>query len=570
MRRAVFVTSLCACAAAAAHAGTITVSVDADGITKGMPFQIMVEIAGREIASVTVPTPDGASIGPDPNYSGTQINYTRGALTTTKTLGYVVTPERAGDLVIPPFKAEIDGEAVESQALHVTVQDSPTPDDATARAVAGDQILFTQIKTDKTEAYPGEAITLTMEVWIVDGARVRYDPTGYPELTGFYAVPREPTEPADRVATREGRRYKVLMFRQTLFPTSAGEPRVGPWTWTCDVGYRGVARGKQIATDPFTIKVNPLPAPPPGFSGSVGAYRAAAALSAKVTDVGVPVTLTVGVVGDGNPDAVGAPPLPAIDGAYVDEPQRSALARQPGVPGGANFVYKITPQRGGRIPVPAIEYVYFDPAQRAYQTARTEPLELHVRDSAKPEDQVVVGAGAVEDTSPSLGDDIVEQPEDAGAIGREGDHTMKTVAGYGAPVIAYGIFALVVRRRRRFETDPAFARAYGALRAGIERLDEARRANRAEDALYRAVTGYLADQFNLPETGMTSAEAHIFFESHGVPADIADAFGKILKACERARYAAAQLSADEVGALIQGAQAGMERLDQFLKRGRPV
>ena len=558
----------CALAAFTAHAGTIRASIDADTVTKGVPFQIVLEIAGRDVARVDVPETDGATIDSQPNYSGTQINYVRGTLTTTKTLGYMVTPQRAGELVVPAFTAEVDGETIASEPVRVTVLDSPKTDDSEARSVAGDQVLFTQIKTDKKDAYQGEAIALSMEVWILDGARVRYEPAGFPELTGFYALPREPGQPGERMSTRDGQRYKVVTFAQTLFPASSGDLRIGPWTWTCDVAYRGMARGRQIKTDPFTIAVKPLPSPPDGFSGSVGTYQAVAALSAKTADVGVPVSLTIGIVGDGNPDAIGTPRLPAIDGAYIDEPQRAVLGVQPGGTSGENFVYKLTPQRAGDIRVPAIEYVYFDPSQDSYQTARTEPLVLAVRATAKPEDQVVVGAGGTENTAPSVGPDIVELTGDPGPIRPEDNRTIPTTVAALAPAAAYGAFALFVRRRRRFQTDRAFARAYGALRTGTERLCAARHADRPEDALYRAVTGYVADQFNLPETGMTSAEAQLFFESRQVPADAADTFHKVLKACERARYAASRLTADEVEALIQGAQTGMERLDAHLKRGR--
>ena len=135
-----------------------------------------------------------------------------------------------------------------------------------ARSLAGDQVLLTQIETDTLEAYQGEAITLTMEVWILEGARVRYDPTGFPELTGFYALPREPAKAEERMAARDDRKYKVVPFVQLLFPTSSGELRIGPWTWNCDIAFRGVARNRELKTDAFTIKVKPLPAPPDNFS----------------------------------------------------------------------------------------------------------------------------------------------------------------------------------------------------------------------------------------------------------------------------------------------------------------
>jgi hypothetical protein len=146
--------------------------------------------------------------------------------------------------------------------------------------------------------------------------------------------------------------------------------------------------------------------------------------------------------------------------------------------------------------------------------------------------------------------------------------TITTVLGYSTPVLAYLALALYVRRRKRFANDRAFARAYGALKSGIERLDAVRESGNGADALYHAVTGFIADEFNLPETGMTSAEAQLLFDARGIHSDVAGGVVKILKACERARYAAAELSPDEIGALTEGARAAMYALDEEQRRRR--
>ncbi|MDZ4860084.1 MAG: hypothetical protein SGI88_13990, partial [Candidatus Hydrogenedentes bacterium] len=134
------------------------------------------------------------------------------------------------------------------------------------------------------------------------------------------------------------------------------------------------------------------------------------------------------------------------------------------------------------------------------------------------------------------------------------------------PMLAYFAIGLVVRRQRRFATDIRFARSHRALRLGLQRLDEARGAPQPVDDLYHAVTSYLADEFNLPETGMTSADTRQILDARHIPEDIAAGLTRILKTCERARYAAETLSQDEVFALTEGARAVMERLDNFQKR----
>ena len=561
MRRAVLIVmSASVLIALRATAASIVASVDSSQVANGESFEVTVEISGREVERVSVPQLDGATIADRPNYSGTQVKVINGAVTSAQTLGYSVMPDRLGPLVIPPFEALVDGETIKSNEIRVTVSKSQS-----------DGLLFPVIKTDKTVAYQGEAIALTMELWIVENARVRINPTGFPEVTGFYALPSSVEDilnhKTSRGDTRDGKQYQVVTFTQMLFPASSGTLRIGPWSLDCDIGYAGRARNHSMKTQPFTIEVKKLPPPPDGFSGSVGKYQVAAALSIRTADVGVPLNLTVGVVGDGNPDAIGKPRLPAIDGMFVDEPRRSELAAQPGGANGKNYVYKLTPQRPGAVTVPVIEYIYFDPEQKSYQTARTEPIALTVRGTAKQEVQVVVGAGGTDNPASSLGTDIVESGANTGTISPRRDLTVPTGIAIAAPSMTYAAYALYLRRRRRFASDRAYARAYGALKAGVDRLAEADPPGaNAADALYRAVTMYVADQFNLPSTGMTSAEAQMFFDRHATPADIADTFIKILRACERARYAATALSDDEVRALVHGARTGMERLDEVLKR----
>lgn len=559
------------CAASTVRAATMSASVDEQSFTKGVPFQVNLRITGGTTSRIDLPDLDGATVDPKPSYSSKEIYYENGVMSAAFSVGYMVTPSRAGELLIPSFKAEVDGEIIESQPFRVTVEEGPKATDSTARSVAGDQNLFIQIKTDKEEAYQGEAITLTMEVWIYERLRgIQYDPTGFPELTGFYALPRDPHKEAERTDFRDGRRYSVVPFVQYLYPTTSGQLRVGPWTWNCAVGFPIRARNVTVKTDPFSIRVKPLPAPPSDFSGSVGTYQVFAEVTPQVTDVGVPAILAISVQGKGNPDAIGTPRLPSLDGVYIDEPKRSNLAPGPdGLPTGERFDFKLTPQRPGDIRIPPVSYVYFDPEQRSYQTTQTGELLLRVRGMTKREDQVIVGGGSSEPTAPSQGTDILPLSTDPGPLARRGDMTIPTALGYATPVVAYLALALYVRRRNRFAHDRAFARAYSALKSGIERLDAVRESGNSVDALYHAVTGFIADEFNLPETGMTSAEAQLLFDARGIHSDVATGFVKILKTCERARYAAAELSPDEIGALIEGARAGMYALNDELRRRRP-
>ncbi len=557
----------------ASPAGTLTATVSSTTVYNGVPFSIVVEAMGLDIGDFSVPSIEGATINKTPMAMSIKTVSVNGALSMSKTFEYRIRATRTGPLTIPPFRAEIDGTTVTSAALEVTVTEAPAQapsgrQQPTRRTLTAEEILFTEIRTDKLTVYKGEPLTLTMELWLYSQCSMTMLPGGAPEVTGFYAVPREPIAPernSERYETRDDRNYVVRTYTQTLYPTNTGTLRIGPWTVAgfVSAGSRPVEMERQ--TEPILITVEPLPEPPPNFSGSVGHLRIRSELRKNQTEPGVPATYLITIEGTGNPDAIGKPILPEIPDAYVDEPRRAARAGA--FPGEfrIDFAYAVTPAKPGNLVIPAIDYCYFDTESRRYQTSSTQPANLVVLGIGKPESQIVVGeGGAAGSDSESLNGDILPIVT-AATLGRPMGLTVPTVCAVTLPLLGYFMLAIHVTRQRRFATDIRFARAHRALRTGLSRLGEGESSQNPLDELYRTVASYLSDEFNLPESGMTSADARQLFAEQEVPEDIAGPFIRILKSCERARYAAAALSPEERRALFEGAQAAMERLNGFMK-----
>jgi hypothetical protein len=87
--------------------------------------------------------------------------------------------------------------------------------------------------------------------------------------------------------------------------------------------------------------------------------------------------------------------------------------------------------------------------------------------------------------------------------------------------------------------------------------------------LFHALTGYLADRFNVSEAGMTSSDARRLLESRINDAELIDGVVKVLRTCERSRYGGGELGVEEVQALFRGAESILERLEAgFGKGGR--
>ncbi|MDZ4859519.1 MAG: BatD family protein, partial [Candidatus Hydrogenedentes bacterium] len=378
------------------HAATLTATFNDSTVSRGVPFQIDVEAVGNDIGEVIVPDVPGATIASQPISTSIQASIINGVASLSKTFGFRVITEKAGSLSIPPFSANIDGARVESAPLTLTVSEDRTPKAAqrNRRVLTADQVIFTEIRTDKIEAFKGEPVQLNMEIWLHSECRIRPLPGGMPEVTGFYAVPRVPESQPKRFDTRDGQTYEVFTLAQTLYPTTTGELRIGPWTLSGYVAVGSVTREVERRTDPVFVTVKPLPPPPANFSGSVGKYRIAAELRRNQTEPGVPATFVLRVEGNGNPDAVGEPELPELPGAFVDTPKRAQKKKgQTQSEPAEEFSYRLTPTKPGDLRIPSIEYCYFDADAGEYTTVSTAPLVLQVVGPRKPEGQIVIGEG---------------------------------------------------------------------------------------------------------------------------------------------------------------------------------
>ncbi len=555
--------------------GNVQVTVDRDTVVQGDEFRITVQVAGDRLGEPELPDVPGLEISPQPVYRSIQASIVNGRTSTSKVRGYNAIANQTGTITIPPIPVKIGDSVAVSQPLTITVL--PKQHGASNRGnsqLTMDDVLQLTVDVSRHEVYVGQPVKVTYTLWALGGSVVRQYSSDFPETAGFYAVPRDPQQLDDGVsATRNARQYTAVHWVQTLYPTRTGELEIGPWKWQGVVSapFSVSARNKSFATDPVTINVKALPAPPKGFTGAVGHFDIAARKTNASAIRGVPFDLTVTVSGKGNPDSIQAPTLPEIDWAYVAEPQR-----QPGNDPRSGddtvsrtFVYSITPIKDGKQELPGIQFCYFDPELEDYVTAATGELDWDVRPSSESDHQAVVDAGRPngEGNVEVLGQDILPIVTDAGTLHRHSSLVWVATPIVLLPSLAYGGLLLFVRRRRRFEGDTRYARAHRATRLAQRRFAGIHELPDPVDGVYKALAGYLADVFNVQETGMTSADAEKLLATHGIDTDIANGLVRILKTCERARYGSTALTDDELNALVHGALMNMERLDAVRTKG---
>ncbi|MBI4558721.1 MAG: BatD family protein [Candidatus Hydrogenedentes bacterium] len=584
--------------AAALGAGTapfVKATVDSTSVGRGSSFLIRIEARGGDIKEPEIPDVDGLVIDKHPQITEDQFHFSlgggRGA---SMVRGYVARATRTGKITIPPIVVRVDGQELRTEPIELMVTEAPAsvrppPNpsrirgenfandqaDSPESALTWDEAVFTTSDVDKKEVFVGEPVRLTLSLWVIESDSVQAGtPPGariqYPTTEGFYALEREPRVNRQ---TRDGRQYQVRQYQQILYPTVPGELTIGSWHWEgfaqalTRIGIQTREYDRQ--TPPITILVKPLPDQPANFSGAVGDFVLEAKLSRYETMQGTPIQLTLRLAGHGNPNAMGEPQLPSIPGVYISDPQKDTRPSNDaqGFSVEKTIAYSIAPVESNDLTIPEIEFCYFDPQAATYKTLKQGPFTVKVLRA--PGQQRVVFGESVPSDKVKL--DVVEESilpliAAPAALRPGGSSSVDELLWLLLPPAGYVAAATLMARRRRFTRDTRYARAYYAKGKAHKRVRAAMKATDPSQELYRALVGFLADKFDVPEAGITSADVERLVGEKGVNGEPTESVLKILRACERERYAGAPLSRDEIEALAHAALKGMEDIEVALRR----
>ena len=591
MRAAVYIALAILCSTLGASAQDVHVDVQSTQVTVGAPFAFRVTAQGERVARPVIPHADGLTINRTPNNTGEsiQIQFSGGQSVTVrkKEWVYYATPQREGDLTLPAIEVLIDGVNQKSApvALHARAEAVPQAQPAQPQQGAAQQApnnppadasswpelaAFVESEVDKREAYQGESVVMTLRIGqlLIDGVQVAGPRNiDLPETEGFYSTSPQQEEKREK---RNGYTYKVNTITQTLYPLRTGRLTIGRFSWMPARAYRYV-RGSllreeaalDLRTPPIYIDVKPLPNPPPEFTGAVGRFRMTAALASHEAEQGEPVDLVVRISGEGNPNAIGAPELPDLPWAHVSGPELDLVDTGGGRNITKTFRYIVTPLEVGAFEVPPIPFAYFEPNAGGFRNDNSQGMTLNVTPSSLPlpmEQPAVPAAGAQTD-------DIWSIEHTAAHLHSRNSSATGSMAVVAFPPFAWVGFFLYMRRKRRLETDTAYARDIQARAKSRKRLNHITNANEPLQEVYRAIAEYLADKFNVEGAGLTAQDAERLLHKTEAPQELTQALLKVMRACERERYAGVAHNAQEVNALAHAAETHLDSLEAHL-RGR--
>ncbi len=580
----------------------LRMSVEQDTVEQNTPFLIVLEACGGSLSEPTLPEVEGLVF--DRRYAGgaDHVRFGMGDKPLhTKVRSYSAIARQPGVLTIPPARAEIDGQSIESNSIEITVLPSPggdspisirpTPaqplprrDELTGqdrirparerdgeRPLGWDDLVFATSRVNKKSVYEGELVELELSLWrlldrnvsISSGPGARHD---YPSTEGFFATDFR-TGRDDREV--DGWPYELNQYYQTLYPIQSGVLTIGPWRWegmaraTTQAGFQ--RRDIRLETAPIEVEVKPLPpGAPSGFSGAVGRFDIALEERPTQTEQGLPFEVTIVIEGEGNPNAMGMPYVPRLQGAHiVDTDQRFSLQDPDQGVARKEITHSVAPEAGGRLRFPPIAYSYFDPVREDYVTKTTSAFDVEVspRHVAR-EERVRVDEQTVAQRWRDAGveGELTPLAANPGGLRPRSKLALRAGGAAAAPVAGFALLGLYLRRRRNGASSGR-ARLRTAAAEAKRRLELAASSTEPAEVLHRAVSTYVADVFDLPAGSTTSGDVEEFLANQSLDETVRENLIRIMRVCERVRYGGAWLNRQEIAALSDAARHAMDALE---------
>ncbi|MBN2216407.1 MAG: BatD family protein [Pirellulales bacterium] len=390
-------------------------------------------------------------------------------------------------------------------------------------------------------------------------------------------------QPAPRRAIRknaagESVDYWVYEFRRAYTADRAGRYTFGPaslkGTFATDLSASGRLSGDQVyAIAPrldVDVKQVPEAGRPASYLGAIGRFDWSAELRPATCRVGDPITLTLTLRGRGSLDATTPPDLAEMPTVAVNFKTYEGTREVKG--NTCQFTYTLRPLNENITEFPPIAGSYFDVATGRYVTLETKPIPIDVKKADPLADAQIIGPAGGNRTSGELkvqSEGISANITDPAQLRDQSVHVEAWLAGAAGLAGLYGMIAAVTWYVRRRWSDAALTRRRAATGRARRRLHDAvallhaRDSRRGAEGVRGALVGLVADVADLPEAGMTSADACQRLQGLGIEQPLVDRLARALEACDATRYAAggAEMNglADEAGSLLDGVVRSLKK-----------
>ena len=342
------------------------------------------------------------------------------------TMQYLITPRREGKFQIPELEINVDGKAKATRPIPFVATKSETGD-----------LLFAEVEGDKEKVYVGQPLKLKLKLWVKPFGdreqRIKLTENHMWQMIseqtswGAFAdrlqeLAENRQRPGGETVLRKDddgaeREYYLYEINATVYPNKPGKIDASDLQVVVNYpqalgrsrdpfesffGGRSMVRdmmGDDFFSSPFggrltvsksrpvVAEVNvdstevlavPAKGQPADYRGAVGKYQIISQTESTSVSAGDPITLRIGVVGDGPMELVQAPPLHEIesltnDFQVTDQSLAGFVQDETKV-----FVTTIRPRSEDVKEIPALPFSFFDPDKEAYQTVYSKPISIDV------------------------------------------------------------------------------------------------------------------------------------------------------------------------------------------------
>lgn len=603
--------ALVLCPGAFAQEAEIRATAEPSRVAEGEEVQYSIQILGSSQQPDEPPDVSqlpGFVVAAGPSvYS--QFQWVNGRTTSSRTYTWTLLPQGKGAHSIPPIAVLLGGKVYRTPVVRVDVVEagaggSPggTPpggsrppssfgDPRTRRRLATPPdtpaSLFVEAWVDKTQAYPGEQVTLVYRVY-TQYEIVQMSLNDQPTYQGFWVEDIKPDEKyeAKPVSRKEGAFTEYTVLKKALFPTSPGSLTIPPLTFRFVVRKRGADAFDSFFFNPtesvfrsskeVKLQVKDLPEQgrPAEFNGAVGRFTLSASADRSATKVNDAVGLKVEVEGQGNINTLGTPTLPSLPDfkRYDPKVEEEMHARAGTLVGSKTWNYVLIPLAPGSQEIPPVRFAFFDPQTARYEVLESAPIRLSVARGEAGELPMPPLPSRAD--IPVLGSDIRYIHAGGAGIADQG----KTLYGsrllmavVAAPLLFNLALLAFLHRKEKLAGSEALVRQKRARKTARRRLARAQgrlskeRSRDFYQELASALTTYLADKIGVPASGLTYDRIEEVLELRGVEPGLRGQFRRCLETCDFARFAPAASEPVEMEKAFADAESVVESLEGSVK-----
>ena len=533
----------------AAWAASFTASLDRDTLTLGESATLSLTFEGGSPGRVPAPSVSGLQIA----QAGTSQNmsWINGAMSSTVTVSFSVTPQRVGEFTIPALTADVGGQQLATAPLKLVVAKVSAP---TAAAVnSGNEVAFLKLVFPRAKVFVGESDVCRLELYLRDEV----------QNFGNFQLTSSPTEgfsagkvvelPNQRRRVQIGNRvYTLIPYAVPLAAVKAGALTLGPFTGNVVVVLPGGLFGEQkqvvLATDAMNIQSLPVPEEnkPANFTGAIGSFTMTATAGPTNVTVGDPITVRVQISGRGALDTVTLPAQDAWRDFKTYPPTSKLEPSDPfGLQGAKAFEQIISPQNSDVHELPALTFSFFNPDDGQYHTLTQPAVPLTVKAAgASPIPALAANKNAAPENQPPQ--DILPIKNDLGTLVPATTPLVTRplfLVAQSVPVLAF-LAAFIWRKRTdSLANNPRLRRRRAVaqlINIGLGDLKKFAAENNSDQffaLLFRLLQEQLGERLDCPASAITENVVEENSILRGAAEPTRHELRELFQLCNQARYA---------------------------------